>query len=101
LSIGCARSPHRSASDEGQSEAGRNKLAWGGAFEDSGLVFARENGSAQRPDHVSDHFERLVFKHGLARIRLHDLRHTHATLMLSNGVSPKSSVNASATPASR
>ncbi len=66
-----------------------NKLAWGGAFEDSGLVFARENGSAQRPDHVSDHFDRLVVKHGLSRIRLHDLRHTHATLMLSKGVSPK------------
>ena len=28
-------------------------------------------------------------KHGLQRVRLHDLRHTHATLLLKDGVHPK------------
>lgn len=66
-----------------------NRLAWGSAYEDHDLVFARENGAPERPDHVSDHFDLLVQKTGLKRIRFHDLRHTHATLMLSNGVPAK------------
>lgn len=66
-----------------------NRLSWGSAYEDHDLVFARENGAPERPDHVSDHFDLLVLKAGLKRIRFHDLRHTHATLMLSNGVPAK------------
>src|SRR5271154_5506835 len=34
----------------------------------------------------SDAFKRLVTQSGLPRIRLHDLRHTHATLLLKAGV---------------
>jgi integrase len=67
----------------------KDKLAWGAAYVDNDLVFARENGSSVGPDHISDHFDLLVQKNGLRRIRLHDLRHTHATLMLSAGVPAK------------
>ena len=65
------------------------RLAWGARWEDSGLVFTRENGSLVHPDTFSGMFERLVRKSDLPRIRLHDLRHTYATLALSAGVHPK------------
>jgi integrase len=37
----------------------------------------------------SRRFDRRVARAGLPRIRLHDLRHTHATLALQAGVHPK------------
>jgi len=54
-----------------------------------GHVFADAAGRALDPDGVSARFERLVRESGLPRIRLHDLRHTAATLMLAAGVNPK------------
>ena len=38
---------------------------------------------------VTRTFSKVVRKAGLPHIRLHDLRHTHATLMLKAGVHPK------------
>jgi hypothetical protein len=52
-------------------------------------VFARPDGEPIHPEYISRTFERLVAKHGLARIRFHDLRHTHATLLLKAGVAVK------------
>jgi integrase len=57
--------------------------------EDADLVFARADGSPMDPDSVSGRFERLVRRLQLPTIRLHDLRHTHATLALAAGVHPK------------
>jgi integrase len=54
-----------------------------------GLVFCRGDGSPLDPTAVSKRFVRLVADSGLPRIRLHDLRHTHATLALQAGVNPK------------
>ncbi len=49
-------------------------------------VFAQPDGSPTHPHLISDAFKRLVKRSGLPRIRLHDLRHTHATLLLKAGV---------------
>jgi integrase len=65
------------------------RLAFGPGYVDVDLVFARADGVALDPDGVTGAFERLVRRAGLPRIRLHDLRHTHATLALSAGVHPK------------
>jgi integrase len=65
------------------------RLAAGPAYVDRGLVFCREDGSELDPDWVSKRFERLADAAGLPRIRLHDLRHTHATLALQAGVHVK------------
>jgi integrase len=54
-----------------------------------GLVFHRGDGSGLDPDGVSGAFDRIARSAGLPRIRLHDLRHTAATLMLRAGVHPK------------
>jgi len=55
----------------------------------SGFVFAREDGSPYHPDFVTKHFDVLVHRTQLPRIRLHDLRHTHATLGLAAGIPAK------------
>jgi integrase len=60
-----------------------------GSYKDQGLVFARPDGGPVHPDFFSQSFDRLVAKTELPRIRLHDLRHTHATLALQAGVHPK------------
>lgn len=54
-----------------------------------GHVFADATGHPLDPDGVSGRFERLARESRLPRIRLHDLRHTAATLMLAAGVNPK------------
>ena len=57
--------------------------------EDSDFVFAKPDGSPLHPDYLSQSFERLVTGSDLPRIRLHDLRHTHATLLLRASVPVK------------
>ncbi|HVE91931.1 MAG TPA: tyrosine-type recombinase/integrase [Actinomycetota bacterium] len=65
------------------------RLEWGSAWNDSGLVFTREDGRYHHPDRISKVFERLTAAAGLPRIRLHDARHTHATLLLQAGTHVK------------
>jgi integrase len=62
---------------------------WGADYEDHGLVVAKENGEPIHPHTFSQSFERIIAKAGLRRIRLHDLRHTHASLALKAGVPVK------------
>ena len=56
---------------------------------DTGYVFTREDGQPLHPDFVSRTFEALVAGAALKRIRLHDLRHTHASHLLAAGVPAK------------
>lgn len=53
------------------------------------LVFTKEDGTPLHPDRFSELFEIHTRAAGLPRIRLHDLRHTHATLGLAAGIHPK------------
>jgi len=53
------------------------------------FVFIRPDGSPLNPSAVTLAFRRIIKKAGLKDIRIHDLRHTHATLMLKAGVNPK------------
>ena len=52
-------------------------------------VFRRADGTPIHPDSLTQTFGRRVRRAGVPHIRLHDLRHTHATLLLQAGVSPK------------
>ena len=58
-------------------------------YHDNGLVFARPDGSVIRPQTFSQAFRALIGRAGVPVVRLHDLRHTHATLLLKAGVHPK------------
>jgi integrase len=41
------------------------------------------------PDTLTRRFNRLVDRAGVPRIRLHDVRHTYATIAMDAGVNPK------------
>ena len=67
----------------------QEKLILGEAYQDMGLVFCRADGTPVHPDRFTQMFDKHVRDSGIPRIRLHDLRHTHATLALAAGIHPK------------
>jgi integrase len=56
---------------------------------DDGFVVAQADASPVQPNSLTHEWYRLLAKTPLPRIRFHDLRHAHATHLLSNGVHPK------------
>ena len=54
-----------------------------------GYICVSEMGARIRPEYLSCHFEQVLERNGLRRIRFHDLRHTCASLLLANGVPMK------------
>jgi integrase len=57
--------------------------------DEEGLVFSHPDGKPLLPNTVTHAWIKLARGTGLAGIRLHDARHTHASLMLKQGVHPK------------
>jgi integrase len=53
------------------------------------LVFSQFDGKSLLPNTVTHAWIKLVRRAGLKPIRLHDTRHSHASLMLKQGVHPK------------
>jgi integrase len=70
---------HRLQQDE-------ERAAWGEAYADHDLMFAREDGDPLPPEVVTKSFAGLLKAAGLRRVRLHDLRHGAASLRLAAGV---------------
>lgn len=64
----------------------QERLQAGAAYKDHGLVFAHEDGTPHHPDRVSKTFRASSKRAGVPDVRLHDLRHCHATLLLLAGV---------------
>jgi integrase len=65
------------------------RLMLGAGYEDNGLVFPRPDGRPFHPGRFSRAFDRRLSQEAFAHlpaIRLHDLRHTWATLALEAGV---------------
>ncbi len=58
-------------------------------WSESDYVFSNADGSWIDPDTISHSFSDIIKRAGLPHMRFHDLRHTHATLMLKQGVHPK------------
>ena len=65
------------------------RVAWGEAWEDAGLVFTREDGTVIDPTRFTAWFQQHAHSAGLPRIRLHDLRHSYATAALTAGIPAK------------
>ncbi|MGW1056972.1 tyrosine-type recombinase/integrase [Micromonospora rubida] len=65
------------------------RLAVGEAWPDTGLFFVRPNGQPWYPNGSPKRFRKLVRQAGFAPIRLHDLRHSAATIALDAGVDIK------------
>jgi integrase len=62
------------------------RLVAGKAWQDSGLVFTSLIGTALDPRNVTREFRALLTAAGVPAIRFPDLRHTAATLLLSQGL---------------
>jgi len=60
-----------------------------GFWQGQGHVFTDEIGRPLIPEYVTKRFSRAVRQVGLPPLRLHDLRHWHATAMLRLGVDVK------------
>lgn len=77
------------------------KLRGGEYFQDLGFILCNEDGNPYAPAYLSRNYRRtlkeytdnegknLLQRFNLPYIRFHDLRHTHATLLLKQGVNPK------------
>ncbi|MFI6325116.1 tyrosine-type recombinase/integrase [Nonomuraea sp. NPDC050556] len=63
--------------------------AFGKDYCDAGLLVCHPDGRPVHPDTITRRFNRLVDRAGVPRIRLHDVRHTYATVSLDAGVDPK------------
>lgn len=67
----------------------KERLSWGEAWHDNGLVFTREDGTPVRGQWISVTFETLAFRAGLPPVRFHDLRHGAASQYKAAGVDTK------------
>lgn len=67
----------------------KEKFALGDAYAKNDLVICREDGTPWHPGTFSHHYQNMLSKNKLMPIRFHDLRHTHASLLLQQGVHPK------------
>ncbi|MGB8362080.1 MAG: tyrosine-type recombinase/integrase, partial [Acidimicrobiia bacterium] len=79
--------PHRNRQpSEGIQQLSLVEAAETWRWEDSGYVFTRKDGSALNPSTLTWAFRWIVDQSELPRIRLHDLRHTHASIAVKAGV---------------
>lgn len=63
------------------------RLAAGEAYDDLEYVFCRQDGRPYDPDHITDHFERIVRRGKLPAIGMHAaFRHLHGSVLLRDGV---------------
>lgn len=65
------------------------RLLIGPGWVEGDYVFAMVDGRPWHPDVISRTFARAVERSGLPRVRLHDLRHGHATHLLTAGFDPR------------
>jgi site-specific recombinase XerC len=63
-----------------------SRMRLGKAYNDVGLVMAEPDGAFRRPDALSTNFAAFIRRHPeLPTVRFHDLRHTHASLLVQAG----------------
>ena len=65
------------------------RSAFGASYPDHGFIAVGPDGRRLHPDTLTRRFNRLVDRAAVPRIRLHDVRHTYATLAMDSGVDPK------------
>jgi integrase len=72
-----------------RSRQAAERLAVGGAWNEGNLVFTTPLGGWLHPQNLRRSFESAVRRAGVRRIRVHDLRHTAATMALTGRAHPK------------
>ena len=74
---------------EVQAAQALTKAAPDSLYKDQDFVYAWDDGGPVDPDFLDKQFRELLSEHQLKKLRFHDLRHTHATLLLLEHVSIK------------
>lgn len=67
----------------------KEKLQYGAEYKDYDLVVCTTKGTPVNPNNLKRTFTSLKNEANVANIRFHDLRHTHATMLLAQGVHAK------------
>jgi integrase len=67
----------------------QEKLVSGQDYRDHNLIICTTKGTSVNPRNLSRKWKELIKMSGIEEIRFHDLRHSHATLMMEQGVNPK------------
>ncbi|UOY93157.1 site-specific integrase [Ectobacillus sp. JY-23] len=67
----------------------QEKLLLGQSYYDNDLVICTRDGKPMIPRNFRKEFYKVVEKVGLPKIRFHDLRHTHATILIQQNVNVK------------
>ena len=81
--------PFRVVADVTEADQEAQRTLLGKPLTNADFVFAHPDGVPWDPSTVSHAFNKIIRKAGLPPIRLHDLRHTHASLLLQAGAHPK------------
>lgn len=67
-----------------------NKKLYGNSYKNKqNYIFVYDDGELIKPDTITNSFPNFLINNDLEKIRLHDLRHTCASLLLANGISMK------------
>ncbi len=66
-----------------------HRLQAGPGWKDHDLAFSTPRGQPMQPSQVSKLFHKALARAALPKLRIHDLRHTAATLLLEDGTHPK------------
>lgn len=72
-----------------QKQQDENRQTFGNQYDKSGYVCCWEDGRVIQPDYLTKGFYKVAEQHGLERIRFHDLRHSAASMLISEGFSLK------------
>jgi len=67
----------------------KNRMLLANKYTNNGNIFVTETGAIMHPDTISSWFAEFISKNKLRKIRFHDLRHTSATILLSEGINIK------------
>lgn len=70
-------------------EEQKNREFFGNTYVENDYIFKRPNGKVYLPAYVTHKFGDLLVKYNLPHIRFHDLRHSCASLLLTEGCSLK------------
>ena len=72
-----------------KAEQARKRLSLGTGYNSQDLVFAKPDGEPWEPNSFTNAFTAFVLVKKLPRMSFHSMRHTHATLLLKQGIHPK------------
>lgn len=62
-----------------------NRAVFGSAYQENDYIFKWADGTMYRPDGITRTFQRALERHGLKKMRFHDLRHSTASILVDKG----------------